>query len=338
MPDAQILNLQDVPAPSDYTVPGGVAFILKAVNAEFDGSGAAGSYLPAVEISSDSGHYVARASDTAVEVAAGGSANVSFFPRVKHCPEVVSGPRCVLLGSANGTDTLIVPLTVAVPGPGVLQLIFCQASVGPDCDEGSGPSGASDSQGNPGWDFPSQTQAFIGLSRNSCSAGPPIVTTQVGSLARACTTGDLGIGDTVTVTFDTIYPPGFYTAGLLIWQRCYYTTIKQFGSPVYDNGDARPDTNPVLTELSWDQDYGPGTAVPDRDAILITAMGAYPAQAGFAPFVGTRTGEIASGQVSIAAACMELEEGTAIDPGGTWPTAAAQLAGNYQMVEPRTFS
>ena len=54
--------------------------------------------------------------------------------------------------------------------------------------------------------------------------------------------------------------------------------------------------------------------------------------------VGSKTGEIASGQVSIAAACMELEEGTAIDPGGTWLSAAVQLAGNYQMVEPRTFS
>ncbi len=338
MADAQISNPAVAAGKSVYTVKRDVEFTLKAVNADFDGSGAAAAYLPCVLIASDAGLVIARACDQAVTVAAGASAEVSFFPRVKHCPEVVSGPRCVLLGKANGTDTLAIPLTTAVPGPGVLQVVFCQATIGDGGDETSAPNGASDSQGVPGWAWDDNSVPLIGLARQDSGTEIPPTTMQVGSVGRACTSGDLGIGDTVTVTFSTISPGLFHTAGLLIWQRCYFTTVKQFGFPVFDNSDEHPDVSPSLTTLSWDADFGPGTAVPDRDAILITAMGAYPARSGFAPFVGSKTGEIASGQVSIAAACMQLEEGTAIDPGGTWLSAAVQLAGNYQMVEPRTFS
>lgn len=70
-------------APLTYTVPLSAEVLLKSVRAEFDGSSAAGSWLPAVQIVSDSAHIVATASDQGAVVSAGGSADGSFFPGVK---------------------------------------------------------------------------------------------------------------------------------------------------------------------------------------------------------------------------------------------------------------
>jgi hypothetical protein len=80
--DSQIVNSEVEAAPAVYTLPAAIAFVLKAVSADFDGS-AAGSFLPAVVITSDSGHVIARACDPANPVSAGGSAEASFFPGVK---------------------------------------------------------------------------------------------------------------------------------------------------------------------------------------------------------------------------------------------------------------
>lgn len=84
MADTQIVNAQSVAAPSDYVLPSSVELQLKAVNADMDGSGSAGEWLPAVEIVSDAGQVIARAVDPGSPVAAGGAAEVSWFPGVKH--------------------------------------------------------------------------------------------------------------------------------------------------------------------------------------------------------------------------------------------------------------
>lgn len=57
-----------------------MGFRLKAVNAAFDGTGAASSWMPAVVLISDSNHIIARAVSPGASVAAGASAEVSFFP------------------------------------------------------------------------------------------------------------------------------------------------------------------------------------------------------------------------------------------------------------------
>lgn len=81
--DAQILAAGTAAAPLDYTVPNAAEFELLVVAGNFDGSGAASPFLPAVVIESDGHVPIARAiTDSAV--AAGGSAEVSFFPGVKH--------------------------------------------------------------------------------------------------------------------------------------------------------------------------------------------------------------------------------------------------------------
>ena len=84
MADAQIFSGAARAGQSDYTLPDLAEFTLKAVNALFTDNGAAGDWLPAVVIFSDSGHVIARAADQAVLVAGGDDAEVSWFPGVKN--------------------------------------------------------------------------------------------------------------------------------------------------------------------------------------------------------------------------------------------------------------
>lgn len=67
-------------APQTYAIAAAQEVILKAAFAQFDGSGAAAAYLPCLRILAPSGQVVAECT-TPTSVAAGGSAQVSFFPR-----------------------------------------------------------------------------------------------------------------------------------------------------------------------------------------------------------------------------------------------------------------
>lgn len=335
MADVQILRAPTSSAPSNYTLPDAAELRLKAVYAEFDGSGAAAEFLPTVAIISDSGDVIARACEQEVSVAAGGSADVSWFPRVRRRGAAVTGQACQLLGSGNGDTTLAITLTKAVPANGVLHVVFAQVSVPDGVDAGSEPTGVVDSGLHGPWRVPGAPNfsPLIGNSRQTAAGNA--FSMQVGSCVRSCVTGDLGIGSTITVTFSSVAPANFHTAGLVVWQPAYFVLIRKGGLTGYSNGDSHPDTGASMTRLSWDDDYG-GLTPGDQDAMMITAMGAYPATAGFQPLNGTKIGEIASGSVSIASACAPVCEGVFVDPGGTWPAGAQQaLDGNYQLAQPR---
>lgn len=341
MADAQIFLPASANAPKTYVVPDAAEFLLKAVNADMDGSGAGSDWLPCVTILSDAGEVIARAVDQDVKVLAGGSAEVSWFPHLRRKGAVAAGDtRCKLLGSGNGTDTITITLTAPVPADGVLQVVLMQATIGDSFDTFSQPNAVSDSQGVAGWVYPNivTNEPIIGPIRETISGSGPATTSQLCSVARACTTADLGIGDTITVTYTTADPLLFHTAGLVIWQRAFFETIKQFGAVTYANGDDHPGAGAPLNRLSWFDDFGPPQVLTSRDALTLTGLGAYPAVSGAAAFNGTLIGEIASGEVSVAAFCFPTEANTDFDPGGTWPANAIQLVGNYQTVYPRTFS
>ena len=53
-----ILGLGTSSVPQDYTVKGGQVLGLSAVRAQFDGSGAAGAFLPCVQILSAAGNVI----------------------------------------------------------------------------------------------------------------------------------------------------------------------------------------------------------------------------------------------------------------------------------------
>lgn len=79
MPDIAIVNPTVTAAPKDYPVSGNQELLLKAVRARIDGSAATGSYLPAVQLIAPSGDVMWSAVPSS-PIAAGGSADVSWFP------------------------------------------------------------------------------------------------------------------------------------------------------------------------------------------------------------------------------------------------------------------
>src|SRR5438445_6195826 len=311
MADVQILRSTSGAVPGVYRLPDNAEFILKCVRATFDGSGAAGAYLPTVEIISDANAVIAKAADQNVSVAAGADADVSWFPRVRRrAAAAPSGPSCQLLGSGNGTTTLTITLTKAVPAKGTLQVVFAQVSIPDGVDAGSVPTGVVDSGGLGPWRRPTipNDSPVIGLSRQTAAGNTASL--QVGSCARACVAADLGVGATITTTFSSVAPANFHTAGLVIYQPAYFASVAQNGLQWRNIGNAHPDFGASFTRFSWDDDFIPPWSNSDTDSHMITAIGAYPPVAGFQPFGGKLTGELATGSCSIAAACMSVCQGS----------------------------
>lgn len=78
--DIQRLVTGQAPAPAQFTVPGNGQIQPKCVRAEYDGTGASGPFLPVLRFISDAGITVGEF--VGPEIAAGGSADVSWFPHV----------------------------------------------------------------------------------------------------------------------------------------------------------------------------------------------------------------------------------------------------------------
>jgi hypothetical protein len=79
MADAEITATQTHAAPLNYQVPGAQEILLKVASATFDGSGAGGKWQPAIQLIGPSGQ-VLRTFALATVLAAGASADVTFFP------------------------------------------------------------------------------------------------------------------------------------------------------------------------------------------------------------------------------------------------------------------
>ena len=80
-PDVVIAQSAVASVPEDYTVPAAAEIVPLSVTASFDGSGAAGTFQPMLEVISPSGQVVVRC-PTQISLAAGASADVSWFPGV----------------------------------------------------------------------------------------------------------------------------------------------------------------------------------------------------------------------------------------------------------------
>lgn len=108
MADVTISALGTEAAPLDYTVPGAQEILVKAAFASFDGSSSASAYRPAVRLIAP-GNVVVGEWTTDSDVAAGASADVSFFPGPKPttaapAPTATSLP----LAQASDIDTVLV--------------------------------------------------------------------------------------------------------------------------------------------------------------------------------------------------------------------------------------
>lgn len=90
MADVTILAPGTSSAPLDYPVGNAQEIILRSLKASFDGTGAAAAFLPAVQIISPSG-TVLGTYITDTSVAAGASADVSWFPGVSNATSISPG-------------------------------------------------------------------------------------------------------------------------------------------------------------------------------------------------------------------------------------------------------
>ena len=113
MSAADTLIVRDGPvvAPLDYNQPAGSEIVPVCATASFDGTGAAGSFVPTLEIIAPDGHVVARC-PIGSSIAAGASADVTWFPGVAAAPAssgAGSGPAVLFdtttSGVVNSVDT-----------------------------------------------------------------------------------------------------------------------------------------------------------------------------------------------------------------------------------------
>lgn len=93
--DQQILVTGTAPAPATWLVPGNGQITPRSVFAHYDGSAAAASFFPTLKVISDAGQTVGIYR-CAIAVAAGGSADVSWFPGLGG---VTSGSAQALIGA-----------------------------------------------------------------------------------------------------------------------------------------------------------------------------------------------------------------------------------------------
>lgn len=113
MADIAIVNPAVTGAPKDYQLRGGQELLLKAVTANVDGTTANGTFLPALQLLDPAGNVMWTSVNRAFPVAAGASANMSWFP---------GGGIEVSTSSSGGNvgtiNKLTSPLTtISVTGP-----------------------------------------------------------------------------------------------------------------------------------------------------------------------------------------------------------------------------
>ena len=136
MPAADGLITRDGPvaAPLDYVVPAASAMQPLCVTASFDGSGAAVDWVPCLEIIAPTGAVVARC-PLDVALAAGASADVSFFPWWRGLATGVTpkppNPIGVLFAWYDFADTG----TISVDGSGNISKILDKSGNGHDASQ-----------------------------------------------------------------------------------------------------------------------------------------------------------------------------------------------------------
>jgi hypothetical protein len=123
--DTLIVRDGAVAAPMDYVQPAGSEIVPVCATASFDGTGAAGAFVPTLEVIAPDGHVVARC-PVQSSVAAGASADVTWFPGLGS-----SSPA----GSSIGATTTIYHTQLAAPartidtGPGTIPTTFAHLQI-----------------------------------------------------------------------------------------------------------------------------------------------------------------------------------------------------------------
>ena len=116
--DQQVLVTGVASAPATFRIPGNGQITPRAIFAHYDGSSAAGTYVPALKITSDGGELVGIYPLRSTTLAAGVSADMSWFPEVDDAPfpvnEVVGiTSETVFYDTVNANTPLVMSTTLA---------------------------------------------------------------------------------------------------------------------------------------------------------------------------------------------------------------------------------
>lgn len=133
MADIAIKQAQVMAVPTSYTIPGAQEILIKSVRATFDGTSAAGSFVPTLQIVSPGGTIVAEC-PLDQTLAAGVSADVSFFPGLKKpCPPPPPSPNP--LGTLFAWFDFSDSTTITLDGSGNISYIKDKTGNGHDLSQ-----------------------------------------------------------------------------------------------------------------------------------------------------------------------------------------------------------
>lgn len=129
--DAVITRAGPVAVPLDYPVPTGTEIVPRVISASFNGSAAAGAFVPVLEVIAPNGSVTAYCARQ-VSIAAGASVLVSWFPGVAEADATAAAPAGVTDLQSDGTLTVNngagPTATVVMPQTGVVAGSYGDAS------------------------------------------------------------------------------------------------------------------------------------------------------------------------------------------------------------------
>lgn len=330
-------------APYAYTLAASEAFQPQTVTATFDGSGAGGTFLPTLSLYAQDGTLLGRwpVAD-ADEVAAGGSAEVSWFRNLRRpcppCPSTGGGAVCptatgaIASFTSTATSSFSMTLAKTVGCTGLVVVVTaCYDPLGSAADVNT----CTDSKGHSYSRGESSTlpNITIGSSQDATGGFGSPALQLCESFARVCTAGDTVAGDTITVNLSN---PSGHTQTIAAFVVNLTGITGQavgnvdFGGIQYSDGMSYPNGGGTSTELSWVSGLGESPA-PMTQAAQIAACCAQPGGGSYAPLNGSLVAQV-DGDISLAFSLVgSITADTVTDPGGTWSSARDVICGNYQF-------
>lgn len=121
--DQQVLVVGQTDAPAQLMIPGNGQIEPKTIFASYDGTGAAGAFLPAIKVLSDAGEIVGIF-PTSTSVAAGASADVTWFPGAGG---LGAGSGVGVVPLAAGRVDPVTPITV--PAHSAIEIPWFEVNV-----------------------------------------------------------------------------------------------------------------------------------------------------------------------------------------------------------------